>query len=478
MSIRFASPFFTRPPRTRCRRLASVLVALALCIPPAAAAEVPFRIGYQGAIEDDQGQPVDGVVKIDVRIYDERTLGTPLYMEEHAAITVTDGVFDVEIGGGTPTWGLMSQFPFHAEQHWLELVVDDERMEPRQRLLSVPYALRAAFAENTPASAGAVDASSLGGPRPDLSQVSLLRINTDESHQLEYGVDGASIYWDDDFFGTGESAMVFLKDDASVNGGDGAYVFAHETVDNRLLSIHHDMIEAQAELQAPRVIAGTIAPPGQTPEALRVEGASRFGKADGVPGPGVMIQSHGGESALYVDNRGSGDFIEAYDGSAFQKVFWVGDDYVTNVRTLRIHGGADLSERFDVRAEGRVEPGTVVSIDTERPGKLVESALAYDTRVAGIVAGAGGVAPGMVMAQDGREEADGAYPVALTGRVYARADTSGGPIRPGDLLTTSERRGHAMRVADRERASGAILGKAMTGLDDETGLVLVLVNLQ
>lgn len=35
-----------------------------------------------------------------------------------------------------------------------------------------------------------------------------------------------------------------------------------------------------------------------------------------------------------------------------------------------------------------------------------------------------------------------------------------------------------MKVADRERAARAVVGKAMTSLRDGTGLVLVLVSLQ
>jgi hypothetical protein len=98
--------------------------------------------------------------------------------------------------------------------------------------------------------------------------------------------------------------------------------------------------------------------------------------------------------------------------------------------------------------------------------------------VAGIIAGAGGIEPGMVMHQEGVAETEGQHPVALTGRVYAKADASNGPIRPGDLLTTSRRPGHAMRATDSARANGAILGKAMTRLDEETGTVLVLIGLQ
>ena len=140
--------------------------------------------------------------------------------------------------------------------------------------------------------------------------------------------------------------------------------------------------------------------------------------------------------------------------------------------------GADLSERFDVHGQGgEVEPGMVVSIDSETPGRLKVCDRAYDRRVAGIVSGAGGVRPGMLMGQDGTV-ADGAHPVALTGRVYCWVDASEGAVSPGDLLTTSDTPGHARKIADPDRARGAILGKAMTGLDSGRGLVLVLVSLQ
>jgi hypothetical protein len=68
--------------------------------------------------------------------------------------------------------------------------------------------------------------------------------------------------------------------------------------------------------------------------------------------------------------------------------------------------------------------------------------------------------------------------VALTGRVYVQADSSNGPIKPGDMLTTSSTPGRAMKVSDHVRAQGAILGKAMTSLKEGEGLVLVLVTLQ
>ena len=145
---------------------------------------------------------------------------------------------------------------------------------------------------------------------------------------------------------------------------------------------------------------------------------------------------------------------------------------------LEITGGSDLSEQFDIEnAMGTPEPGMVVCIDPDNPGQLSLSGKAYDRRVAGVISGAGGVNTGMLMGQRG-SEADGDLPVALVGRVYVWADADSGPIEPGDLLTTADRPGHAMKVGDHSQATGSILGKAMTGLQEGQGLILTLVSLQ
>jgi hypothetical protein len=119
----------------------------------------------------------------------------------------------------------------------------------------------------------------------------------------------------------------------------------------------------------------------------------------------------------------------------------------------------------------------VVSIDPEKAGGLKVSHLPYDRKVVGVISGAGGIRTGIYMSQDGTI-ADGEHPVAVAGRVYVMADATNGPITPGDLLTTSSRGGHAMKVTDYDQANGAIIGKAMTGLEEGTGLVLVFISLQ
>ena len=145
------------------------------------------------------------------------------------------------------------------------------------------------------------------------------------------------------------------------------------------------------------------------------------------------------------------------------------------VRVLTITGGADVAEPFEM-SQPEIAKGAVVIIDENNPGKLKVSEKAYDTRVAGIVSGAGGVNPGLTLQQTAK--LDSGQQVALSGRVYVQADASFAAIKPGDLLTSSGTSGHAMKVTDHAQAQGAILGKAMSALSEGKGLVLVLVTLQ
>lgn len=147
------------------------------------------------------------------------------------------------------------------------------------------------------------------------------------------------------------------------------------------------------------------------------------------------------------------------------------------VPILEITGGSDLAEPFEIAGKEPVSPGMVVSIAPEHPGQLRLASEAYDRTVAGIISGANGLNPGLTMKQEGGI-GNGGLPVALAGRVYCWVDASVSPIHPGDMLTSSDTPGHAMKVMDYTQAQGAIIGKAMSSLLEGKGLVLVLVNLQ
>jgi hypothetical protein len=136
--------------------------------------------------------------------------------------------------------------------------------------------------------------------------------------------------------------------------------------------------------------------------------------------------------------------------------------------------GLDYAEGFNVSDKREIGPGAVLVIDPDNPGKLALSNKAYDSKVAGIVAGAKELGSGVRL---GVGEFD--YNVALAGRVYCNVDATYGEVSPGDLLTTSPTPGYAMVVKDHTQAQGAILGKAMEKLTyGEKRQILVLVTLQ
>jgi hypothetical protein len=160
--------------------------------------------------------------------------------------------------------------------------------------------------------------------------------------------------------------------------------------------------------------------------------------------------------------------------SAVGDIMSIRGDGTVAVKVLEITG-ADLAEKFPTTE--MLEPGTVVEIDPDNPGQLRKARGAYNTRVAGVVAGANGLSKGIVLGN--LEGSENHTPIAMSGRVWVYADATHEAIEPGDLLTTSDMPGHAMKASDPTRAHGAVIGKAMTRLEKgKTGMVLVLVNLQ
>jgi len=214
--------------------------------------------------------------------------------------------------------------------------------------------------------------------------------------------------------------------------------------------------------------------------AVRIDGDSSHTKPflqlhETQDGDYARIQLQVANRPLWHVSVGGIDNSLVFYNSAHSIVTSVSETGVLTTKVLTITGGADIAEPFKM-SQANLPQGAVVVIDEENPSHLKLSTQAYDTRVAGVISGAGGVTPGLSLSQQGVVEGD--QHVALTGRVYVQADASNGAIKPGDLLTSSHTPGHAMKVADHARAQGAILGKAMTGLKTGNGLVLVLVTLQ
>ena len=182
----------------------------------------------------------------------------------------------------------------------------------------------------------------------------------------------------------------------------------------------------------------------------------------------VVVHVDGNKAAVHVGAEGNEGDVRVYNADGDLSIHL--DGASGEVRTP----GADCAEHFQVRDAATIEPGTVLVIDDT--GALRQSSVAYDRRVAGVVSGAGGLRPGIVL--DTQAERPDRMPVALVGKVFCKVDARLGAIAIGDLLTTSDTPGHAMRVADPARAFGAVIGKALAPLAEGRGLVPILVALQ
>ncbi len=156
------------------------------------------------------------------------------------------------------------------------------------------------------------------------------------------------------------------------------------------------------------------------------------------------------------------------------------DGNVTITGNVNVNGdvvlaNADCAEEFETLAGVEIQPGDVMIIGEN--GRLELSKRAYDRRVAGIVAGAGNLRPAIRL-DSARQDSKTCVAVSLIGKAYCKVDAEFGSIEIGDLLTTSETAGHAMRARDKDRAFGCVLGKALDRLSSGRGLVRVLIALQ
>jgi len=209
---------------------------------------------------------------------------------------------------------------------------------------------------------------------------------------------------------------------------------------------------------------------------------------------------------VYGHNDGSGPGIEAFSRNGPAGRFLGDIEYMGKLKPtggvtrfmgdiecpgdIKLVGpGMDCAEDFDISIQGHmIEPGTVMVLNQE--GSLKPSCQPYDKKVAGVISGAGGLRPGIVLGKQLQNQESSSVsfdennrtikrmPVALMGKVYCKADATAAPIEVGDLLTTSSIEGHAMKATDTTKAFGTVIGKALGPLKEGKGMIPVLVALQ
>ena len=140
-----------------------ILAIVAAVLWSGAALAVPAAVPYIGFLSDDQGG-YDGTVSITVEMFDQADGGASLWGPvEFTDVIVESGVFTVVLGA--PSGPELDTLVLPAEGAWLEFTIDGTLLEPRQEMLSVPYALWSESAD----SCG--EADSLGDSGCDDGQV-------------------------------------------------------------------------------------------------------------------------------------------------------------------------------------------------------------------------------------------------------------------------------------------------------------------
>jgi len=449
-------------------------------------AQVPHTMSYQGYYTSNNGQPVTGAYPMTFKLYTQSSGGSPIWTQTFQSVQITKGVYSVVLS--------VDGIEFN-RQYWLETVINGVTSANRTQLTGVPYSLGPWMPTDTNV---VFNGGNVGiGTIP---QYFKLEVAGDVLIRDNLGVNSVEIspYGELNVDATCPQCLPILggrfKVAANGNVGVGTNnpqakldvrgnVGVSVTQGNNpaIVASGYDGIWALARDNGngsgvrgygagsgPGVVGITYSTIDNA-AGVRGEAAASGGQTIGVEG--VSTNSPIGTGVV---GRGSatGGYFEAFNPDGYAGVF-AGK---VSVNVLQINGGSDLAEPFSLEEIDEVEPGTLLVIDKKNPGSLRVSTVEYDHTVAGIVSGAGDIRAGITLGQNG--VIHGNTLVAIAGRVYCKAEALSSPIEPGDLLTTSNIPGHAMKATDKERSQGAIIGKAMSSLASGKGLVLVLVNLQ
>ncbi len=222
---------------------------------------------------------------------------------------------------------------------------------------------------------------------------------------------------------------------------------------------------------------------GSTEAIFAKNGGNGSGlRAESNGGIAVSAESNTGEALRARTTSGTGNIITAYVGSSISNLrFRVLANGNVRCDGAFTGGGADLAEAFDFEGnKAEYEPGDVLVISSDSDAKITRSSVPYSHMTIGVYA----TKPGVLLAHtEAESDISDLIPVGVVGVIPTKVCTENGPIRRGDLLTTSSRAGVAMKVHPvitngiPSFPSGIILGKALENFEGPgNGLIRVFVN--
>jgi Chaperone of endosialidase len=162
-------------------------------------ADVPAYINYQGKVTDSLGIPLDGDYWFTFSIWDREEDGTrKWHSNPRSTIHVDNGLFSHELGSSYP----MPSSIFSNPDNWLEITVGAETIEPRTRLVTVPYAYHALNCDDWADSAtniyrldGYVGVG-VDDPKTKLEVAGVMRILRDDDYVEPGNGEGMELYYD------------------------------------------------------------------------------------------------------------------------------------------------------------------------------------------------------------------------------------------------------------------------------------------
>lgn len=388
------------------------------------------EFNYQGELNAG-GVPANGLYDLEFQLFDVASSGTEEGTVTIDDVTVTDGVFSVEIDFGHPV--------FMGEQYWLEVSVRDgassgayETLLPRQPITAVPYALGLV--------PGAIVDGNAGGP----NSAAITGINPSSSSGR--GLEGIATTTT----GNGQG----VRGEADSTNSNAIGVFGLMTNSN----------------------ASGAGVKGQN------NGTSGYGVwgQGGANAVGVLGQTNSStaQGAVWAINSGSGvglraesggNIIEGWDTSPVNRRFIVDNNGNVSADGTYTSPAADFAEMLPARKG--LEPADVLVIGSD--GELIKSTMPYQQSVAGVYS----TKPAFIGGMKSDLDHEANIPLAVVGIIPVKVSAENGDISPGDMLTTSMIAGHAMR-ANLDAPNGSIIGKALESLDEATGQIKMLVVLQ
>ena len=476
-------------------------------------AQIPRVINYQGIIFglDERSIP-EGHYDLTFRIYDEGN--NLLWTEVYNQWFVAGGMVHVILGSVNPL-----NLPFDRPYLLGIQVGNDPELQPRIPLTSVPYSIKAEDA-NTVAGIRASDApephvlfplgndgkfppsvlpAATSGNYLKKGEPDTSRGNSNDPMLLISNLGNGDGFNGRSTYGNGISGRSENSDGVfgvtAANDKSGVFGHSENGIGVSGRSVNHYGVLARSDN------SHSIYVPGSGGQGVKIENAGLNGiDVVNANHEGVLVRAAGRDGIMVGSANWSGIYVADanFDAIRVQKAGQDGLHIFETVGRNYIRLGSDADPEFIfekggiayadsawfasgdfaelIEADGSVssyEPGDLLVISDDKDRTVTLSSEPYSTSIIGVYS----TKPGFIGSAHPRKgRLENEIPVAITGIVPCKVSTENGSIRRGDLLTTSNTPGYAMKAT--EPKVGTILGKALESLENGMGKIEVLIILQ